>query len=536
VGRGVAPFIGGMSLGDEKLPGSERRPVHARNFFHQGLKMFLNAQHILFCSLALALSLACTRVETPPPGGGGGATVAAVEEGDAFVLSADDQSDGALAVTRRMDAEARAGGGELPRLSATEHMRRAAIYHANRAFDEARAHWRAVIERHPNDTNVPAAHFGVGRSLFQERRYEEALPVFQKLGETYVQTPAGRDGFYYVAATLLRMDRPGEAAARYAEYAERFPSGERVENAYLNVIDSLREAGRPDESVPWIARTRARFPGTATDTNALFARLRLEISRAEWPAAVLTAEELGRARFTREVNTNATEVAYLRAYSLERAGQKEQAVRAYQSIADGIGSYFGGLSTARLKKLGGAAKAAAEAREARVLAEVRRTAGSYPAPNREALLRATSGRAVDPRFMLAITRQESGFRADAKSPAGARGLMQLVPDVAAKYAQAAGITNLREDDLYRPNVNIRLASVYLDELFKMFPGLPEAAAASYNGGEDSVARWVRRAAHDDPGIFTAEVGFVETKDYVHKVMANYRAYQLLYTADLKSRR
>jgi soluble lytic murein transglycosylase len=523
-----------MKSGVFKRHGSGRRLALLKNFFHQGSKMFLNAQHALVCSLALALSLACSRVENTQPVGNPSANTA--ETADAFVLSADDQSDGALAVTRRMDAEGRAGGGEPPRLSAQEHMRRAAIYHANRAFEEARSHWRAVIERHPSDANVPAAHFGVGRSLFQERRYEEALPVFQKLGETYVQTPAGRDGFYYVAATLLRMDRPGEAAARYAEYAERFPNGERVENAYLNVIDSLREAGRADESLPWIARTRTRFPGTATDTNALFARLRLEISRSEWAAALRTADELGRASFTRDVNTNAREVAYLRAYALERAGQKEPAARAYQAIADGIGSYFGGLATARLRKMGGASKAAAEAREARVLAEVRRTSGSYPAPHREALLRATAGRSVDPRFMLAITRQESGFRADAKSPAGARGLMQLVPDVAAKYAQAAGITNLREDDLYRPEVNIRLASVYLDELFKMFPGLPEAAAASYNGGEDSVARWVRRSVHDDPGIFTAEVGFVETKDYVHKVMANYRAYQLLYNADLKPRR
>ena len=186
--------------------------------------------------------------------------------------------------------------------------------------------------------------------------------------------------------------------------------------------------------------------------------------------------------------------------------------------------------------LGGASKAAAEAREARVLADVRRAAASYPAPHREALLRATKGRGVDPRFMLAVTRQESGFRADAKSPAGARGLMQLVPDVAAKYAPAAKLTNLREDDLYRPEVNITLAGVYLEELFKMFPGLPEAVAASYNGGEDSVVRWVRRAVHDDPGVFTAEVGFVETKDYVHKVMANYRAYCLLYTEDLRPRK
>jgi soluble lytic murein transglycosylase-like protein len=60
-------------------------------------------------------------------------------------------------------------------------------------------------------------------------------------------------------------------------------------------------------------------------------------------------------------------------------------------------------------------------------------------------------------------------------------------------------------------------------------------AASYNGGEDNVVRWVRRATHDDPGVFTAEVGFTESKDYVNKVMANFRAYKLLYTEDLRRR-
>ena len=69
----------------------------------------------------------------------------------------------------------------------------------------------------------------------------------------------------------------------------------------------------------------------------------------------------------------------------------------------------------------------------------------------------------------------------------------------------------------------------------MFPNQPEAVAASYNGGEDNVARWVKRAKQKDPGVFTAEVGFEETKGYVQKVMANYRAYQQLYTANLTAK-
>src|SRR5919107_4487524 len=242
------------------------------------MKMALTAQQILLCAASLLLALSCANVGAPRTSNASGdappSPVLTSEAAEPVVLSPEDQTEDALNSTRRADESGRAEGGGLPQLTPQEHMRRAAIYQANRAFEEARAHWRALIERYPTDANVPAAQFGIGRTLFQEKRYEEALPVFQQLGDSYASTPAGRDGFYYVAATRLRRNRPGEAAARYAECAERFPRGERVENAYLNIIDSLREAGRADDALPWIERTRAMFKGTTTDTAALFARLR----------------------------------------------------------------------------------------------------------------------------------------------------------------------------------------------------------------------------------------------------------------------
>src|SRR5215208_3579621 len=373
------------------------------------LRMALFIQQVLVCSASLLLALSCARVE-PAAHNANDAALASpdaplLSAAEAVTLSPEDQTEDALNNVRRADETARAGGGGVPQLTPTEHMRRAAIYHSNRAFEEARAHWRTLIERYPTDGNVPAAHFGIGRTLFQEKRYEEALPVFQKLGDTYITTPAGRDGFYYVAATLLRLNRPGEAAARYAEYTERFPKGERIENAYLNTVDSLREAGRHDEAISWIGRTRARFSGTATDVAALFARLRLDVARGDWASALRTSDELGRMQLPRAANTTAAEVAYLRAFSLEMSGQKEQAARAYEGISDGAGSYYGWMANMRLHKLGGAAKASAAAREARVTAQVRGTATDFPAPFREALVSAAKQQKIDPRFVLSIMKQ-----------------------------------------------------------------------------------------------------------------------------------
>src|SRR5919107_5755739 len=276
------------------------------------MKMALTAQQILLCAASLLLALSCANVGAPRTSNASGdappAPALSSEAAEPVVLSPEDQTEDALNSTRRADESGRAEGGGLPQLTPQEHMRRAAIYHANRAFEEARAHWRAVIERYPTDGNVPAAHFGIGRTLFQERRYEEALPVFQQLGEKYPTTPAGRDGFYYVAATLLRLNRPGEAAARYALYTERFPAGERIENAYLNIIDSLREAGRSDEALPWIERTRARFRGTPSDVAALFARLRLDVARSNWGAAISACDEMSRTALPRAANVTAPEV------------------------------------------------------------------------------------------------------------------------------------------------------------------------------------------------------------------------------------
>ena len=73
----------------------------------------------------------------------------------------------------------------------------------------------------------------------------------------------------------------------------------------------------------------------------------------------------------------------------------------------------------------------------------------------------------------------------------------------------------------------------MSELKNQFGGLYEAIAASYNGGEDNAARWLDRSKPKDAGIFAAEVGFAESKNYVFKVMNNYRAYRELYTEDLR---
>ena len=445
-------------------------------------------------------------------------------------------NDTSLAAVRRSDSSTRDAQGQLGKLTQAEHMRRASIYLGNRAFVEARAHWQALINYYPEDPRVPEALLGIGRSYFLSKEYEKGYPIFNQIVERYPGTKEGREALNFSAASLLRMGRFSESAARYAEYVDRFPNGERIDTAHLNVIDTLREAGKPAEAIPWVEKTRRRFAGTATETNAIFAALRLYVSEEDWTNAIDTAELLSRKSFSKAVDTTLAEVIYLKAFSLERAGRKDEAFSAYLSIPDGIESYYGWLATQRLRNLATKARTAiVNEREQRVNDSIANVAPLYPAPYRVAIVNAAKTRKLDPRFILALIRQESVFKPLAKSPAGARGLLQLTMDAAQKYAAGAGLGPIRENQLYQPETSIVLGAQYLQTLTDMFPKLLEPVAASYNGGEDNVARWLKRGKHNDPGIFTSEVGFDETKNYVQKVMSNYRVYRQLYTAELMPR-
>lgn len=447
--------------------------------------------------------------------------------------SSQSASETALSAVRRSDASARPADGGVPKLTPAEHMRRAGIYLTNRAFAEARAHWNALIQNYPQDPRVAEAWYGIGRSYFLSKSYQDGYVIFNDVVRKYPGTKEERESLNYSAASLLRMGKFSESAARYEEYINRFPNGERIDTAHLNMIDTLREADRPGDALAWVTRTRQRFAGSATETNAMFGALRLYVSEGEWSKAVQIADQLSQRTFAKAVLTSRSEVAYLKAFSLEQDGRKDEAFAAYLAVPDGIESYYGWLASQRLAALAGKSRAEIVAeREAKVNSAIANVASGYPAPYRQAILSAAKARKLDPRFILALIKQESVFKPLAKSPAGARGLLQLTMDAAVKYAPRAGINSVRENQLYQPETSITVGAEYLEHLTQLFPNMLEPVAASYNGGEDNVARWLERAKHKDPGVFTAEIGFDETKGYVQKVMANYRVYRALYTADL----
>ncbi len=431
-------------------------------------------------------------------------------------------SDAALRRAMRLDNDQRDSAGKLPRLDAAEHLSRAETYMANRLFPQAREHWQIFFDNYPNDAGMPKALFGTARSYMWERQYDKAVFWFEKLNGD--KSKDGREGLAFKGASLVRLGKNLEAAKVYEQYTQLFPTGERIESAHLNLIDAYREAAKYDDANRWVDRTVAKFAGKPAEVNALHGRLRMEIHREHWNEAITTAEILLNGRGFAGSMAGSDEIKFLRAFALERAGRKGDAMNGYASISRSYSSYYGGLAD--------------DQRRDNDTADGPMAASYYtdnPVMYRAELLQASKKYKIDPRFLLAIMKQESSFKAGAKSPAGARGLLQLVYDTAIKYKSKAGYPNLQPDQLYSPTVNIAVGAAYVADLKSQFGGLYEAIAASYNGGEDNAARWLGRSKPKEPGIFASEVGFAETKNYVFKVMNNYRVYRTLYTENLERR-
>ena len=133
-------------------------------------------------------------------------------------------------------------------------------------------------------------------------------------------------------------------------------------------------------------------------------------------------------------------------------------------------------------------------------------------------------------LLLAIARQESNFDVKARSRAGARGLMQLMPATAKAVSKRIRERYDREALSIDGEYNIRLGSKYLEDLIDDFDGSYVMAIAGYNAGPHRVRRWIRqfgdpRSPEIDPIDWVEQIPFTETRNYVQRVMENLQVYR-----------
>lgn len=153
---------------------------------------------------------------------------------------------------------------------------------------------------------------------------------------------------------------------------------------------------------------------------------------------------------------------------------------------------------------------------------------AYPRAYKDSVEKYAISFNVPSEFIWGIMRTESSFRFDVVSPVGAKGLMQLMPNTAKQVARLIGDETFNERRLSDPDLNLRLGTKYLQRLLSKFGGSVPLAAASYNAGPHRVEGWLANFGKLEMDEFIEHIPFIETRNYVKKVVRDFGIYESLY--------
>ena len=148
----------------------------------------------------------------------------------------------------------------------------------------------------------------------------------------------------------------------------------------------------------------------------------------------------------------------------------------------------------------------------------------FPLAHKKYIEKQANHEKINPAWAFAVIRQESAFTTDARSSAGALGLMQLMPRTARQVARSLRIKRPKHRDLLKSNINIKLGVRYLRKLQERFKGNSVLATAAYNAGGYRVKTWLPKNEPQSADLWIENVPFTETRKYLKRVLT----YTIIY--------
>ena len=409
----------------------------------------------------------------------------------AYRAAARDSALGALAIYRRARILARLGDAGAPQALS------------------------GFAQSFPADTAAPTALYVLGDMLADRGEWPGAARWFDELIARYPADLRASLARFRLAAQAVRDGLPDSASALFrAEVAAGGP--QRMSARFWLGKLALSSGDTAEARASWLTLAREDsigYYGLRARREVNLPPLRFAAAPAPAPSATIAAA-LGRVDTLLLAGLDTAAQAEVRAI-LGRAPQQD--LDALLAWSDGLARRGFGPAAVRL----GWQAALKAPNDPRVLRAI------FPWPNRRAVEGEAAEFAVDPLLLVAIVRQESVFDAEALSPAGARGLAQLLPGTAALTARGLDVTFYPEW-ITVPDLNLHLGAAHLQELLERFPGRVEAAVAAYNAGTAPVTRWLARPGADDPDQFTESIPYQETRGYVRSVLRNRELYRALY--------
>ncbi len=379
-----------------------------------------------------------------------------------------------------------------------------------------------LLDEYPSSPEAAEVMWARGQGAESRGDREGALAAYAALAAAAPEHTRAGEARMRAGQILLGRGSREEAAGVYEAYLRDFPEGRRWEEASY-----------------WGARARLELGDTA-QARRLLVRLRREAPVSYY--SVMAAHLLGE---TFDVEAPPGQPAerppwlgegLSRLDLLEEAGLVEGAEAEESRLVDrarGDAGALLALAEALLERgrtvtginLGWDLRREGAPWDLRLLRVV------YPFPNREMVVREAAEWGLDPMLVAAVIRQESAFRADIRSRAGAVGLMQVLPSTGRDLARRLGPRGFREGDLEVPDVNLHLGAAFFLEMSRRYGDDLHLVLSAYNAGPARAARWRRYPEASDPERFTESIPLEETRGYVKNVRRNLDLYRALYGHD-----
>jgi len=322
---------------------------------------------------------------------------------------------------------------------------------------------------------------------------------------------------------LLQQDDEEAAADVFSSYLEEFPNGRRWAEATFWTARSLRTLGRDEDAEVYLGEILDRDP--LSYYGVLAYQLLDQPFRPDVPDGPVSAPRLW---LQDELATLDLLVAAGLSHGVEAhigglIATTDASLPESLDLADALierGFSIEGINVGWALLRGGAPQTK---RLLRVL---------YPFPYRELVTREASERGIDPILLAALIRQESAFTPAIYSPAGAIGLMQVMPATGRELARSQGIRGFTAASLETAEINLHLGTrFWLDMERRYGDGKLPLVLAAYNAGPTRARRWRRLPEFEDPLRFTERIPFVETRGYVKNITRNIGLYRFLYGDD-----
>jgi soluble lytic murein transglycosylase len=354
-------------------------------------------------------------------------------------------------------------------------------------------------------------------SYFLEGQDERAYRLASEILLTHWREVPMAD--WYAGLAAWRMENHASAARHFERLtrSERVSPWTRAAGGFWAARAYLAE-GKPEKVAPMLE--------VAADTGATFYGILATRQLGRNLAIDWIEPRLDQASFRALTQTP----AIARAVALMQTGKRdlarEELIRAHALIDPSLDQPLIALATAyalpavQLQVANAAHLPALGTKEGRIVLN----SGLFPLADYQP----SNGYKVDRALLLAFMRQESGFRPDVTSWAGARGLMQIMPATASHITQDRSLAGNNSDRLYDPSFNLTLGQEYISEL--MGSGEPNGnlfmLTTAYNGGPGNLSRWLTSVDfRGDPFLFIESIPAAETRGYIERVVTNYWIYR-----------